>query len=244
MTLLASQWLLEARRNSDLARVTRELYNPGWAAYIRGSPARVLCMRSMLRRVILLSFLPAVLLAQGNSRMTGLTAGINFSTLGGADLDGADLDGRVGLVVGVFGSFLLSETFAFQPELRFIQKGADFTGTGATAAAMRLDYVQIPLMFRVRFSTGEGKAVPFVAAGPAIAFKIGCDAGADVGGGFVSQGCDAIFTNGIAGTDFSGILLLSVRYDYSFTSLHPFTDDDKIYNRGFAIVAAFGFRSW
>jgi hypothetical protein len=185
--------------------------------------------------------------------MTGLTAGINFSTLGGEDVDSDNLDGRVGLVVGVFGSFLLSETFAFQPELRFIQKGADFTGTGANAAAMRLDYVQIPLMFRVRFGAGEGKAVPFVAAGPAVAFKIGCDAGADIGGGFVSQDCDAIFINGIAGTDFSGIigagveiknLILSVRYDYSFTSLHPFTDDDKIYNRGFAIVAAFGFKSW
>jgi len=186
--------------------------------------------------------------------MTGLTAGINFSSLGGADVNGDNNDGRVGLVVGVFGSFLLSERFAFQPELRFIQKGADFTGTGSTVAALRLDYLQIPLIFRIRFPTGEGKTVPFLALGPSIAFKIGCDAGADLGGGFVSQGCDAVFTNGIASTDFSGIvgagveikqnLVLSVRYDYSFTSLHPLTDDDKVYNRGLAILLAYGFRSW
>lgn len=210
-------------------------------------------MFSLFRRAAFLCLLPAVLVAQQKSRMTGLTAGINFSTLGGEDVNGDDVNGRVGLVFGVFGSFLLSETLGFQPEVRFIQKGADFTGTGATAAAMRLDYVQVPLLFRVRFSTGDGTAVPFVVAGPSLAFKIGCDAGADIGNGFVSQDCDAIFTNGIAGTDFSGIvgagveirnLILSVRYDYSFTSLHPFSDDDKIYNRGFAIVAAFGFRSW
>ena len=84
-------------------------------------------MRSLLRRVVILSFLPAALLAQSRPRMTGLTAGINFSSLGGADVNGDNNDGRVGLVVGVFGSFLLSERFAFQPELRFIQKGADFT---------------------------------------------------------------------------------------------------------------------
>src|SRR5688572_28840491 len=101
MTVSASQWLLEARRNIDLARVTRELYNLGWAAYIRGSSARICRMPSLLRRVILLSFLPAVLLAQG-PRMTGLTAGINFSTLGGAYVDGDNLDGRVGLAVVLF----------------------------------------------------------------------------------------------------------------------------------------------
>ena len=39
MTVLASQSLLEARRNSDRARVTRELYNPLRAAYIRRSSA-------------------------------------------------------------------------------------------------------------------------------------------------------------------------------------------------------------
>jgi hypothetical protein len=92
-----------------------------------------------------------------------------------------------------------------------------------------------------------------VTFGPSIAFRIGCDAGVNTGGGFVSQGCDALTTSGVATTDFSAIagagvergnLVLSVRYDYSLSSLHLTSDSDQIYNRGFAIMAAFGFRSW
>ena len=57
--------------------------------------------------------------------MTGLTAGINLlDAWVGEDVDGANMNGRVGLVVGVFGSFLLSETVcvparaALHPERR------------------------------------------------------------------------------------------------------------------------------
>lgn len=207
----------------------------------------------MFRRLALLCLLPSALVAQRNARMTGLTAGINFATLGGEDVDGASSDGRVGLAVGAFGSFPLSNAVAFQPEVIFIQKGADFTPTGTTGAAVRLDYVQIPVLLRLRVATGEAKAVPFVTLGPSIAFRIGCDAGVNTGGGFVSQGCDALTTSGIASTDFSAIvgagveignLILAVRYDYSFTKLNLTTDAEKVYNRGFAIMAAYGFRAW
>jgi len=210
-------------------------------------------MSALLRRLAFLCLLPTVVAAQRLPRMTGLTAGLNFASLGGADADGASTDGRVGLAVGAFGSFQMSNGLAFQPEILFIQKGADFTTAGTTAAAIRLDYIQIPVLLRFRIATGDAKAVPFVTLGPSIGFKIGCDAGVDTGGGFVSQGCDAISTTGPSSTDFSAIvgagveiknLILSVRYDYSLSSLHLTSDSDEIYNRGFAIMAAFGFRAW
>ncbi len=210
-------------------------------------------MFAVSRRVAFLCLVPTMLVAQQKPRMTGLTAGINFATLRGADTDGASTDGRVGIAVGAFGSFLISDNLAFQPEILFIQKGADFTTAGTTAAAIRLDYVQIPVLLRFRIATGEASAVPFVIVGPSIGIKIGCDAGVNTGGGFVSQGCDDISTTGPSSTDFSAIvgagveiknLVLSVRYDYSLSSLHLTSDSDEIYNRGFAIMAAFGFRSW
>jgi hypothetical protein len=185
--------------------------------------------------------------------MTGLTAGINLSRFGGEDVSDVTTDGRVGLAVGVFGSFLLSDAFAFQPELLFIQKGADFVAEDGTGGAFRLDYLQIPLLGRFRLSTGEAKAVPFVTVGPAIAFRIGCDGGLNTPGGFVAQECEAISPSGVASTDFSLIggagveisnLILSVRYDYSFSQLKLLPDVQKVYNRGFAFMAAYGFRAW
>ena len=185
--------------------------------------------------------------------MTGLTAGINLSRFGGEDVSDVTTDGRVGLAVGLFGSFLLSDAFAFQPELLFIQKGADFVAEDGTGGAFRLDYLQIPLLARIRLSTGEAKAVPFVTVGPAIAFRLGCDGGLNTPGGFVSQECESISPSGVASTDFSLIggagveisnLILSVRYDYSFSQLNLLPDVQKVYNRGFAIMAAYGFRAW
>jgi hypothetical protein len=207
----------------------------------------------VLRLAALLALFPAALEAQGNPRMTGLTAGFNLSRFGGEDVSDVSTDGRVGLAVGVFGSFLLSDAIAFQPEILFIQKGADFTADDGTGGLFQLDYVQIPVLFRFRISSGESKAVPFVTAGPAIAFRIGCDAGVVTPGGVVSQECDAISSSGIASTDFSLIagagveisnLILSVRYDYSLTQLNLLPDVQKVYNRGFAIMAAYGFRAW
>ena len=58
-------------------------------------------MRSF-RFVALLALLPSALLAQGNPRMTGLTAGFNLSRFGGEDVSDVTTDGRVGLAVGVF----------------------------------------------------------------------------------------------------------------------------------------------
>lgn len=207
-------------------------------------------MRALLAALFLL---PSLLAAQGNPRMTGLTAGFNLSRFGGEDVSDVTTDGRVGLAVGVFGSFLISDAFAFQPELLFIQKGADFVAEDGTGGAFRLDYVQIPLLARIRVATGEAKAVPFVMLGPAIAFRIGCDGGLNTPTGFVSRECDAISPSGVAGTDFSLIggagvevsnLVFSVRYDYSLTQLNLLPDVQKVYNRGFAIMAAYGFRAW
>lgn len=207
-------------------------------------------MRALLA---VLCLLPSLLVAQGNPRMTGLTAGFNLSRFGGEDVNDVTTDGRVGLAVGIFGSFLVSDAFAFQPELLFIQKGADFVAEDGTGGAFRLDYLQIPLLGRLRFSTGEGGVVPFVTFGPAIAFRIGCDGGVNTPTGFISQECDDISPSGVAGTDFSLIggagvevsnLILSVRYDYSFSQLNLLPEVQKVYNRGFAIMAAYGFRAW
>jgi hypothetical protein len=209
-------------------------------------------MRS-LRLFVLLALLPSAVIAQGNPRMTGLTAGFNLSRFGGEDVSDVTTDGRVGLAVGVFGSFLLSDAFAFQPEILFIQKGADFVSDDGTGGAFRLDYLQIPLLARLRLSTGEAKAVPFITFGPAIAFRIGCDGGVSTPTGFVSRQCDDISPSGVAGTDFSLIggagveisnLIVSVRYDYSFSQLKLLPEVQKVYNRGFAIMAAYGFRAW
>jgi len=74
----------------------------------------------------------------------GLHAGLNFH-----DLSGADVQGDIGLLIGVWGNYRLSELFGLEAELIYIQQGAsrniDFLGIDISAN-YNIDYVGIPLM--------------------------------------------------------------------------------------------------
>ena len=86
------------------------------------------------------------------------------------------LTSRQGAITGAYLQFPLHDIFAIRPELLFSLKG------GSTVATIRgveenieieLAYIELPVLFRVSFPTGNIRPVLF--GGPAMAIQIGCD---------------------------------------------------------------------
>ena len=93
----------------------------------------------------------------------GLKAGASLTSLVGADAQG--YDNRFGFHAGVFANIGLTSLFAFQPELLYSQKGANYDNT--TDLSLRLHYIDVPLAFHV--NTGG----LFFEAGPQVGFLVG-----------------------------------------------------------------------
>ena len=109
-------------------------------------------------------------------------AGVKFGIKGGANV--ANVNGnfadnvsnwksRIGFCAGIFLELNLGRILTIQPEVLYTMKGADatleegvLTGTGK----LRFDYIEIPILLKVRIPTGP--VHPFVFAGPAIGFDL------------------------------------------------------------------------
>lgn len=135
-----------------------------------------------MRRIVhtlgcaILASVPLAARPQAASRdlAVGLLLGSSWSTLHGADVPGPSH--AWGLALGGFARVRLVGRFAIQPELQFIQKGdnqVDIAGTQTFTEAIRLSYVEVPVLLRVRAGT-MGGFTPYLVAGPAVAFRAGC----------------------------------------------------------------------
>lgn len=114
----------------------------------------------------MLAFTPlGVLHAQSIS--LGLMAGGSLSTFTG-DLV-SDAKNYGGYIVGGYAR-LSAMGFAVQPGLYYTVKGAKSSsaGTGASDSKTKLDYIQVPVVLRLRLGP------LYVGGGPALGFKLGC----------------------------------------------------------------------
>ena len=120
-------------------------------------------MKHVVRVVALLGILalPAAAQAQISA---GVRAGVNLADLTPEPevpfkipVVPSDVEGvRGGLVAGGFVTLPVNSLLAFQPEALYSRQGAKFTnGSGA----MALDYIQVPLLARVRTGAGSRLAV-------------------------------------------------------------------------------------
>src|SRR5512143_3152734 len=102
----------------------------------------------------------------------GIKAGANVANVNGDFATNvSDWKTRVGFCGGVFLELNFGRILTIQPEVLYTMKGAKatieegaLTGTGK----LRFDYVEIPILLKVRIPTGP--IHPFVFAGPAIGF--------------------------------------------------------------------------
>jgi hypothetical protein len=123
-------------------------------------------MRRSLGTLLLLSLSAAPLSAQSIS--FGVLAGASLSTFSGDLIK--DAKSNAGLIVGGFVR-LGALGFSVQPGLYYTAKGAktsDFSETGNTGSKTTLDYIQIPLVLRLRMGP------LYVGGGPAVGIKLKC----------------------------------------------------------------------
>jgi len=189
----------------------------------------------------------------------GPMAGVSFFTFSGSDANiyGTDLGAnfskgyRVGFVGGGFAEFELGKVFAIEPQVLYVQKGAkynvDLTGGGPSGnATLKLDYIQIPVLFKAEYREAGRNYAPSLFVGPAIAFKTSCKISASADGTSASEDCG---TDAVNSTDFSLVFgigfelsrfVLQARYDLGLTNV-PQDSGVDIKNGGFAITLGYGF---
>ncbi len=98
----------------------------------------------------------------------GVQGGLSFAN---ASLGSSSVSGnRTGFTAGAFAQTALLPGFLYlQPELNFVQKGAENSQFGALATS-RLNYIEVPVLVKVRFIIP--KIRPFGFAGPSAAYLL------------------------------------------------------------------------
>jgi hypothetical protein len=102
----------------------------------------------------------------------GPKAGLNIANLSGDDVE--DTDSKTGFAGGVFFMYKFSDMFAIQPEAYYSMKGATqketFEGT-TVDFTFTLDYIEVPLLFKLLIPIQGSSINPAIFAGPAVGFK-------------------------------------------------------------------------
>lgn len=179
--------------------------------------------------------------AQERIIRVGPTFGVNITKITGDNQE--DATTRTGIRAGGFATIGLGGNFALQPELVYTGKGANYPDD---EAEIKIGYIQLPVLARLRIPTGQGKAAPYLIAGPAFAFKAGCTIVVEG----ESMDCDDTSTE-VAGSDFGLILgaglevgqgRISVRWDQGLKNINA-DGPAKVKNRSLTIAVGYAFRA-
>ena len=182
--------------------------------------------------------------AQRPAPRFGILAGVNFATMSGEDDEG--ISSTTAFFGGGFAEVGLSGNLSFRPELLFSRKGFEDEDD---LIKLKNDYLEVPLLLQLRIpSTSESRWAlsPHFYIGPAISFKLNCEATDDN----IDIDCDALVDetksvdfSGLAGAGLSfGQLQVGVRYVYGFTK--PFEDAGtpvELKNRVFSAYLGWSF---
>jgi len=153
--------------------------------------------------------------SSGGSVSLGLKAGASLTNFTGADAKG--FDNRFGFHGGIFANIGLTPLFAFQPELLYSQKGANYSNV--TDRSLRLHYIDVPLAFHV--NTGG----LFFEVGPQVGFLVGAKSqsgsvSVDVKNGYNSVDFGYLFGLGYQLKHGLGV---GLRYNGGFTNVDKAT---------------------
>ena len=147
----------------------------------------------------------------------GLMTGGNFANLNNGAY-GAGNGSLFGLIAGGFVDFGLSDNLSIEPELYISMKGAIFSSYSAYSE--HLNYVELPLLFKVNFPAGPDLRVDLF-TGPAIGFLTASYAsyqGVDYpDSGLNSADAGWVFGSGLEIKRF----LVDLRYEDGLTSVVP-----------------------
>ena len=117
-----------------------------------------------MKKIILSLALLAGLTSAANAQTNrfGVKGGVNYTTFSGDGVDDAKY--KFGAVGGLAANFGFSESLSLQTELLYSMKGVQ---SKATDLKFKLNYIELPLMFRYTLADGKG---PFLQAGPQVGY--------------------------------------------------------------------------
>jgi hypothetical protein len=167
----------------------------------------------------------------------GVRIGVNFATLSTDDDQDFNPKTRTGLVVGLYGVVPVNDIFAFQPEVLFSQQGAK-AEDGGEEATLKLDYVQIPALARIRL----GRTSPaFLLVGPTFGFNTRAESefnGETEDFKDEVKGNDVGLVTGIAIN--AGPAVVDARYTWGLMNIDDSTNPGDVKNKVFSL--SFGLR--
>jgi opacity protein-like surface antigen len=186
--------------------------------------------------------------AQSQAQVIGFKLGGTFSTLqiNDGDSDENRLNSFGG---GGFIRFGLAG-ISLQPEVLAVTKGSDIDGIGDNDVHLNLNYIEVPVL--ARFSLGSGASMtPYLMAGPAFGFEVGCDVEFDFNNNESSTDCgDSIIPDrksmdiglaGVLGVEFRagpGSILMEGRYTHGLTNISD-SETFEVKNRSFGLMAGY-----
>jgi hypothetical protein len=118
----------------------------------------------------------------------GLIGGLNMSTVTG-DADGGDKKMRLGFDLGLTTQRAVNDMWSFNGEAHWTMKGVKVED-GGDEVTLKLNYLEVPLIFRGMSSSGDMR--PFIELGASPALKLSCDAEGKSGGVTVTVECDDV----------------------------------------------------
>ena len=189
----------------------------------------------------------------------GPMAGVSIYTFTGSDANiyGEDLGAnfsktsRVGFLVGGFAEFEFGMVVAIEPQLLWVQKGGKYDidltdGSGSGSLTFKLDYIQVPVLFKAEYRKAGQDFAPSLFAGPAVAFKTSCKLDVEAGSASVSDDCPADGVNSLGWSLIFGLgieferLVLQARYDLGLSNVSQGSAED-FKNGGWGITLGYGF---
>ena len=177
-----------------------------------------------------------------------IKGGVNFATLNGEfDEDEGDETRMQKRVGGVFGAGVSiptgSDRVTFDLDVLYSQEGVKLKGGvfGDTDATLRLDYVRIPMLFRIGVGSGSGG---YFLVGPSIGLLVNAEYKSDEGG---TEDAKNFYKNadfGIAVGAGANIRKFFVQGTYMFgvTDINEDSGDKIFNNRNSVITALVGVR--
>lgn len=161
-------------------------------------------VRTVVWSLALLVFTVSSMQAQSTQSMSfGVVLGGTAAKFSGLDLKAEDFLGgtstagqRMGLQAGVYVNKPLMGRLSLQPEVHYVQKGAEFDGRSGDNLKLTfaLTYVEVPVLLRADF--GSGAIHPFVIAGPSFSYRAGCKATIASASASLGLQCEDIDSNG------------------------------------------------
>ena len=188
----------------------------------------------------------------------GLKIGANFANLYGEDLKemeeelGEDFESRLGICIGGFITFNISEMFAIQPEVLYSMKGSKAEGTlfGETfKVKFNISYLEIPVLVKLRIPT-QGNVKPSLFAGPSLAIKLSGKSKVEYAGESEEEDIEELKNTDFgliigAGVDLGfgflgqGKITVDLRYNFGLTKISE--ENDEVKNKVISLMIGYSF---